>query len=68
VLASQLEQGSADGVLLLHEKLFRIMEMKKERVLALKAESRGIAAELQGVGDRDWPPTKKRIHARRKKK
>ena len=44
--ASQLEQRSADGVLRLHEKFLRNMEMKKERVLALEAESGGIAAEI----------------------
>jgi hypothetical protein len=47
-----LEQRSANGVLRLHEKLFRIMEMKKEGVLALEMESGGIAVELQGVWDR----------------
>ena len=53
VAASQLQQTYADGVLRLHKKFLRNMEMKKERVLALEAESRGIAAEiakLQGYG------------------
>ena len=44
--ANQLEQKYADCVLYLREKFLRNIEMKKERVLALEAESGGSAAEL----------------------
>jgi hypothetical protein len=46
VLASQLEHRSADGGFLLHENFFRNMELKKERVQPLEAESQCTAAEL----------------------
>ena len=43
---SKLEEKYADCVLRLREKLLRNLETKKERVLALEAESGGTAAEL----------------------
>ena len=46
LIASQLEQKYADCVLRLREEFLRNLEMKKERVLALEAESGGTAAEL----------------------
>ena len=50
VLGSQLEQRSAVGVIKLHKKYFGNME-KKERLLALEAESGGTAAEIAKLQD-----------------
>jgi hypothetical protein len=52
-LASQLERRFAEGDLRLHEKYFRNMEMKKERLLALETKSRGTTAELAGIQEHE---------------